>query len=294
MEVSADRLHQLGIEFRSIPSDLAKDTGEADTSGFGGTFFGGALSDPFSVEGLVLGAADGTITFGSSTFLNVGALVRALQKDTDANVLATPHLLTTDNEEAEIVVAENVPFRVRTTATASGFPVEEIERKDVGLTLRLTPQISEGDFVKLNLYQEVSSVQPAGTIEGASDLTTLKRSAKTTVVVRDHQTVVIGGLISDNVTNTVSKVPWLGDIPLVGSLFRSTQKTNRKSNLLIIITPHVIRESRNLEDFYEEKYDEMEKIQEQSQILPDRGLGKERGRGKLKPEALIKDDGIRR
>jgi len=251
------------------------------------------LTDPFSVQGLALGAADGTITFGGVTFLNVGALIRALQQDMDTNVLATPHLLTTDNEEAEIVVAENVPFLVRSTATASGFPVEEIERKDVGLILRLTPQISEGDFLKLNIYQEISRVQPAGTVEGAVDLTTSKRSAKTTVVVKDQQTVVIGGLISDDTTNTVRKVPWLGDVPLLGHLFRSTQTTSRKNNLLIIITPHIIRTSRDLEGFYKEKRAGIERTMEESPIVRDWSMGLAVERFKIKPEEMIKDEGIR-
>jgi len=293
MEVRMDTLRELGIEFSYTPEDLAKDTSEADTSIFGGTNFFGPLTDPFSVQGLALGAADGTITFGGVTFLNVGALIRALQQDMDTNVLATPHLLTTDNEEAEIVVAENVPFLVRSTATASGFPVEEIERKDVGLILRLTPQISEGDFLKLNIYQEISRVQPAGTVEGAVDLTTSKRSAKTTVVVKDQQTVVIGGLISDDTTNTVRKVPWLGDVPLLGHLFRSTQTTSRKNNLLIIITPHIIRTSRDLEGFYKEKRAGIERTMEESPIVRDWSMGLAVERFKIKPEEMIKDEGIR-
>jgi len=292
-EVSMDRLNELGIEFRVTPEDLAKDTSEASTKAFGGTLFGTALQDPFSVEGLILGAADGTITLGGTTFLNVGALIRALEKDTDTNILSTPHLLTTDNEEAEIVVAENVPFKVRTTATASGFPVEEIERKDVGLTLRLTPQISEGNFVKLNIYQEISNVQPSGTVEGATDLTTLKRSARTTVVVRDHQTVVIGGLISDDVSSSVSKVPWLGDMPLLGHFFRSTQQTSRKKNLLIIITPHVIRTSSDLEGFYKEKREEIETTQQESRTSEQQAMDHLTNRKKIKPEEIIRDEGIR-
>ena len=292
-EVSMDRLHELGFEFRVTPEDLAKDTSVASTEAFGGTVFGTALQDPFSVEGLVLGAADGTITFGGTTFLNVGALIRALEKDTDTNILSTPHLLTTDNEEAEIVVAENVPFKVRTTATASGFPVEEIERKDVGLTLRITPQISEGDFVKLNIYQEISNVQPSGTVEGATDLTTLKRSARTTVVVRDHQTVVIGGLISDDLSSSVSKVPWLGDMPLLGHFFRTTSQTSRKKNLLIIITPHVIRTSSDLEGFYKDKREEIETTQQESRLSEQQPLDRLTNRKKIKPEEIIRDEGIR-
>jgi general secretion pathway protein D len=293
MEVSMDTLRQLGIEFRSVPDDLAKDVSQADTEVFGGTSFSVPLSDPFTASGLVLGVAEGTITFGGVTFLNVGALIRALETDTDTNILSTPHLLTTDNEEAEIVVAENVPFLVRTTATASGFPVEEIERKDVGLTLRITPQISEGDFLKLNIYQEISQVQPAGTVQGAIDLTTLKRSAKTTVVVKDHQTVVIGGLIADNLTDSVSKIPWLGDIPLLGHLFRSTQTTSRKNNLLIIITPHIIRTSRDIESFYKQKRGELESALEESPFLKKWGEGFTTERLRVKPDEIIRDEGIR-
>ncbi len=292
MEVSMDTLRELGVEFRSVPEDLAKDTSEADTEVFGGTSFIGPLTDPFSLQGLALGAADGTITFGGVTFLNVGALIRALQTDTSTNILSTPHLMTTDNEEAEIIVAENVPFRVRTTATASGFPVEEIERKDVGLTLRITPQISEGDFLRLNLYEEISQVQPAGTVEGATDLTTLKRSARTTVVVQDHQTVVIGGLIADNITESVSKVPWLGDIPLLGHLFRSTQTTNTKRNLLIIITPHIVRTSTDLEGVYKEKRGEMEEIVQESPMAKER-MRLPIERREMMIEEIIQDEGIR-
>lgn len=293
MEVSMDKLHELGVEFRHVPSDLTKDSSEADTSLFGGTNFFGPLADPFSVQGLALGAADGTITFGGTTFLNVGAMIRALQKDTDTNILSTPHLLTTDNEEAEMVVAENVPFLVRTTSTASGFPVEEIERKDVGIILRITPQISEGDFLKLNIYQEISRVQPAGTVEGAVDLTTLKRSARTTVVIMDNQTVVIGGLIADDTSNTVSKVPWLGDIPLVGYLFRSTKTTTSKKNLLIIITPHIIRTSRDLEGFYKDKRAGIERTMAESPVVKEWGMGLAIEGLEIKPKKMVRDEGIR-
>jgi len=293
MEVSMDRFHQLGIEFGYASNELTKDTSVADTTGFGGTNFFGPLTDPFSTSGFLLGAADGTITFGGVTFLNVNAMIRALQTDTDTNILATPHLLTTDNEEAEIVVAENVPFLVRTTATASGFPVEEIERKDVGLTLRITPQINEGNFVKLNIYQEISKVQPAGTVEGATDLTTKKRSAKTTVVIRDHQTIVIAGLISDDIMTAVSKVPWLGDIPLLGHLFRSTQTTARKTNLLIIITPHIIRASSDLEGFYKQKREEIERTGPESETIREWRIGRSVEQWKVRPDEIIRDDGIR-
>ncbi len=275
MDVSMDKVRELGMEWQLSDVDYDKSFRDAKHKPFGGTSFGDinqARVNPFDLTGLVLGAADGTITFGGETFLNIAALVRALQTDTDVNILATPHLLTMDNQEAEIVVAENVPFKVRTTATASGFPVEEIERKDVGLTLRITPQISEGDFVRLEIYQEISNVleQP---IAGASDLVTAKRSAKTAVVVKDHQPVVLGGLIQDTVDDSVQKVPWLGDIPLMGNLFKVTKHSGGKNNLLIVITPHIIRTAEDLEDFYQEKKVEMKKFQDESRIRKDKEGG---------------------
>ncbi|NIQ38319.1 MAG: type II secretion system secretin GspD [Proteobacteria bacterium] len=294
MEISADRFRELALQFRFAPEDLATDATQADTEVFGGTVFGGVPQDPFATEGLVLGVAKGTITFGGVSFLNISALIAAVESDSEANILSTPHLLTTDNEEAELVVAENVPFRVRTTATASGFPVEEIERRDVGVTLRITPQISEGDFLKLNIYQETSQVQPAGTVEGASDLTTLKRSTKTTVVVKDGQTVVISGLIAENILDSVSKVPWLGDIPVLGHLFRATARTKRKNNLVIIITPHIIRTSRDLEDVYKQKREEVEEFERKSRLKTEKGMGMPTHLLKARPEDLIKDEGIRR
>jgi len=266
MEISMDKARELGIEFQYSAVEYDKSFRDTTAKFFGGTSFGDinqARTNPFDLTGIILGAADGTISFAGNTFLNIAALIRALQTDSDVNILSTPHLLTMDNQEAEIVVARNVPFKVRTTATASGFPVEEIERKDVGLTLRLTPQISEGDFVRLEIYQEISNVLETP-IAGATDLVTSKRSAKTTVVVKDHQPIVLGGLISDSVDESVKKVPFLGDIPLMGSLFKVSKHTGGKTNLLLVITPHIIRSAKDLEGFYEEKKDEIKKFQEES------------------------------
>jgi len=262
MDVSMDKVRELGVEWQVSDVDYDKSFHDATYKPFSGTSFGDinqARTNPFDLTGLILGAADGTITFGGETLLNIAALIRALQTDTDVNILATPHLLTMDNQEAEIIVAENVPFKVRSTATASGFPVEEIERKDVGLTLRITPQISEGDFIRLEIYQEISNVleQP---IAGASDLVTAKRSGKTTVVVKDHQPVVLGGLIQDTMDDSVQKVPWLGDIPLMGNLFKVTKHSGGKNNLLIVITPHIVRTAEDLEGFYKEKKAKIKKF----------------------------------
>ncbi len=266
MDVSMDKVRELGVEWQLTDVDYDKSFGDSTMKPFGGTSFGDinpARRSPFDLTGLVVGAADGTISFGGETFLNIAALVRALQTDSDFNILATPHLLTMDNQEAELIVAQNVPFKVRETATASGFPVEEIERKDVGLTLRITPQISEGDFVRLEIYQEISNVSEKQ-IEGATDLVTNKRSTKTTVVVRDRQPVVLSGLLQDTVDDSIQKVPFLGDIPLMGNLFKATKHTGIKNNLLIVLTPHIIRTAKDLEGFYKEKKEEMKEFQEES------------------------------
>ena len=275
MDVSMDKVRELGVEWQLSNVEWDKSFRDATYKPFAGTSFGDinkARTSPFDLTGLILGAADGTITFGGETFLNIAALIRALQTDSDFNIMATPHLLTMDNQEAELIVAQNVPFKVRSTATASGFPVEEIERKDVGLTLRITPQISEGDFVRLEIYQEISNVLEQQ-LAGASDLITAKRSAKTTVVVKDHQPVVLGGLIQDTLDDSVQKVPWLGEIPLMGTLFKVTKHTAGKNNLLIVITPHIIRSTRDLEGFYEKKKDEIKNFQEESELRRDKETG---------------------
>jgi general secretion pathway protein D len=265
MDVRMGKMRELGMEWQFTSVDWDKSFRDAKMKPFGGTSFGDintARTNPFDLTGLILGAADGTISFGGETFLNIAALARALQTDSDFNILATPHLLTMDNQEAEIIVAQNIPFKVRSTATASGFPVEEIERKDVGLTLRVTPQISEGDFVRLEIYQEISNVSETQ-IEGATDLITNKRSTRTTVVVKDHQPVVLSGLIQEQVDDSVQKVPWLGDIPLMGNLFKVTKHSGGKNNLLIVISPHIIRSAKDLRGFLDEKKEGIKRFQKE-------------------------------
>jgi hypothetical protein len=174
-------------------------------------------------------------------------------------LLSTPHLLTTDNEEAEIVVGSNVPFQTGTSQSSTS-TVVTIQRQDVGLTLRLKPQINEGDFVKLNIFQEVTSVieSPPGVDAATVGVTTSKRSAKTVVVVKDRQTVVIGGLITDNLRNAESKIPILGDIPILGWLFRSRSHRIEKTNLLIFLTPYVVKGPEDMDDIKRVKESERE------------------------------------
>ncbi len=261
MEISMDKQRELGIEFRAT-TDTSNSSG---TQVIGGSTFGG-ISDvsqnPLGVgAGLVVGAVKGTIEFGGNTYHNIGALLRALETESGVNVLSTPHLMTTDNEEAEIIIGENVPFITGTSQSTGGNVLTTIERKDVGIKLRITPQINESDFVKLKIYQEISNVQEFK-LEEAADLMTTIRSASTTIVAKDNQTVAIGGLIRDNDTTTKTKVPFLGDIPILGALFRSTTHTKKKTNLLIFLTPRIIKDSETIDKITVRKREEIDKDRE--------------------------------
>lgn len=174
------------------------------------------------------------------------------------NVLSTPHILTSDNSEAEIIVGENVPFLSaieRNTTSPSQPLLQSIERKDVGITLRIKPKISEGGFVKLDIYQEISAIATT-TTAGAADLITTKRSAKTTVVVRDRQTVIIGGLIQNKKITNINRVPFISRIPIIGWLFKFKTDTSQKTNLLVFITPYIIDDFGTLEDIKKKKEQE--------------------------------------
>ncbi len=177
--------------------------------------------------------------------LNVRALLHALETDADTNILSTPQLLTADQQKAEIIVGENRPFPAGQSITSGGVVQTGIERRDVGITLRLTPQVLENDQVKMEIYQEISAVnEGVGSSVGTVVVgpTTTKRSANTTVIVQDQQTVVIAGLIKDDVVNSEKKVPLLGDIPLLGWLFKSQSKRTEKRNLLVFLTPTIVKE----------------------------------------------------
>ena len=178
--------------------------------------------------------------------INITAVLKALNKNDLVNVLSTPNILTSDNKEAEIFVGENVPFGGSSTIT-SGYSSTSVERKDVGISLKLKAQISEGDYIRLDINQEISDVSGSVTVgAGSNELTTTKRSAKTNVVVKDNETVVIGGLIKDREQDIVSKVPFLGDIPLLGWLFKTKSKVRKKTNLMILLTPHIVKDAADL------------------------------------------------
>jgi general secretion pathway protein D len=205
--------------------------------------------------------------------LNLSLLLRALESDGNANILSTPTLLTLDNEEAKIVIGQNVPFITGqyavSAAAATPTPFQTIERKDVGLTLRIKPQVSEGGAIRLQIYQEVSSVSDA---TNASGLITRKRSVESTVLVDDGQIVAIGGLIEDSVKDGVEKVPGLGDIPLIGGLFRYNTRSHSKTNLMVFLRPAVLRSAQNAESIASDRYDyimgEQLKVRPSPSVLP--------------------------
>jgi general secretion pathway protein D len=254
-EVASDKAQELGIQWRA--------TTEPGSSGvFGGTNFGGTGSsisqlstDPLAVgSGLSLGFIDGTVAFAGREFLNIAALIRALTADTSTNILSTPSLVTLDNESAEIVIAQNVPFLTgQYVATGAGNgqvnPFQTIRREDVGLILRVRPQINEGSALKLEIEQEVSNLVPStstssASAQGAVDLITDRRFLKTTVMVEDGQMLVLGGLLFDDVQQNEEKVPGFGDLPLLGALFRYERTSKIKRNLMVFLRPVILRDRR--------------------------------------------------
>jgi len=205
------------------------------------------------------------ITIGDLTFSNLQAVVQASKTTTDFNVISTPQLMTLDNEEANVVVADNIPFstRVDQGTAVTDRAIQSFEYKDVGVTLKVTPQINEKRFVKLKIYFEKSNVIQETVSSGDQTIlapTTRKRTAETNVEVNDGQTVVIAGLIGEDSDSTESGVPCLGDIPLLGWLFKSRTETGRYTNLIVFLTPHIVADPEEAKKIYQEKATYMEEV----------------------------------
>ncbi len=210
----------------------------------------GVFGEPVSVN-----VSDG---LGGSSSLAVpafGIALNALQSNSSVNILSTPNILTLDNEEAAIIVGRNIPFPVSTGRDNNNNPIVSYQREDVAITLKVTPQINESNYVTLTVFQEVQEVEEdsQGLDVSTAGFITSKRSADTTVLVKDNQTVVIGGLIGTTETSVATKVPLLGDIPIIGKMFRGRRTSARKSNMLIFLTPHVIDDESDLEEVYRVK-----------------------------------------
>lgn len=281
VEVSAERAAELGIQWQAL-SGSALSSGR--NSVFGGTNLPArgagnildATTNPLNVnQGLNLGIIRGTINIAGTTIFNVGMLARALETQANANILATPNLLTLDNEEARIIIGQNVPFVTGqfTGATTGGAvnPFQTIERRDVGTTLRVRPQVSEGGTVRMQIFQEVSSVQDRTLSAG---LITNRRAIESNVLVDDGQIVVLGGLIEERIEGDRNSVPGLSEIPIVGNLFRYDARKRIKTNLLVFLRPVVIRDAASASSVTADRYDYVRQLQGDSRmpqhwLLPD-------------------------
>lgn len=211
--------------------------------------------------------------------IGLGALAQAIAKDDGSNVLSIPTLLTLDNEEAKIIVGKNVPFVTGSftqAGTAGASPFQTIDRKDVGIKLTIKPQISEGGTVRLAIYQEVSAVESNSATSGP---TTKQRSISTNVLVDDGDIIALGGLIDNQSDNGVEKVPFLGDIPILGNLFRYETKSKSKTNLMVFIRPTVIRNADQANKVSLDRYDYLKSqyIQSSETVQPDFSLKMEKG-----------------
>ncbi|MCW5655649.1 type II secretion system secretin GspD [Hydrogenophaga sp.] len=266
-EVNAEKAAEFGIQWQGAIGN----SGDR-VIGLLGTNFGTGGSNIVDLAqgstapspGLNIGAARRT----NGVYV-LGFLARFLQQNGEGNILSTPNLLTLDNEEAKIVIGQNVPFvtgQFTNTGASNGSvnPFQTIERKDVGLTLRVRPQISENGTIKMTIYQEVSSVQP-NSINSTTGLITNKRTIESTVLVDDGAIVVLGGLLQDEYAGNQDKVPGLGDVPLLGNLFRSETRSRKKTNLMVFLRPVVLRDARDTSTLAMDRYDFMRSTQQNAQ-----------------------------
>jgi general secretion pathway protein D len=256
VEVDNSKLAELGVQWAALGGNS---TIAGASTGFstGGNNLNNQIAAK-AAKSTPLALGNGLNLGLFSNRLGLGALVHALESDTKANILSMPNIITLDNEEAKIIVGQNVPFitgQYTTSASAGSAgvnPFQTVERKDIGLTLRVKPQISEGGTVKMAIYQENSSISPTTNSAG---LITNKRSIDTNILVDDGQIIVLGGLIDDKASDTDDKVPGLGDLPLIGGLFKYRSRTREKTNLMVFLRPTVIRNNEQSVSLAADRYD---------------------------------------
>lgn len=267
VELTAERAAEFGIQWQDLSG-----VGKNGTKVVGGTNFGGAgtniISSAASVgsvgRGLNFGLVDGQINIpGLGTIVNLGLLARFLETEANGNILSTPSITTLDNEEAKIVIGQNLPFVTGSFSTVgsatSVTPFQTYERRDVGLTLKVRPQITQGGVIRVQIYQEASSVL-AGTASSAAGPTTNKRSLESSVLVDDGKIIVLGGLIEDSVGNSEEKVPVVGDIPVLRNLFRYENRSRKKTNLMVFLRPSIITDEREIEELADDRYRRMQTV----------------------------------
>ncbi len=272
-EVNSEKAAEFGVQWQKALGN-ALSTTNSDVIGTNFKTQGGNLltlnpvgstNAAITLPGKGLNLALGTLIAGKTI---LGAFANFIQTSGEGNILSTPNLLTLDNEEAKIIIGQNVPFVTGqyTNGSSSGGagaaanPFQTIERKDVGLTLKVKPQISENGTIKLEIFQEVSNVQTSS-LNAASGLITNKRSIQTNVLVEDGGVVILGGLLEDQYGNSQEKVPLLGDIPLLGNLFKTEARTRKKTNLMVFLRPVIVRDANATEDLSLSRYDLMRTLQ---------------------------------
>ena len=285
VEVTSETGAEFGVQWLNGLSRAGNRSGA-----FGGTSFSGnnggvniqaAATDPGALAGagFVLGVANGVSTILGKSFLNLGFLAQALEKEAKANILSTPNVTTLDNEEAKVIIGENVPFitgsysQSGSAGGATTNPFQTIERKDVGLTLKVRPQVSESGTIKLAIYQEISAVKDKTLAAG---IITSKRSLETNVLVDNGQVVVIGGLIEDSFSDGVDKVPVLGSLPIIGNLFKTQSRKRSKTNLMIFLRPVIVSDGVGSSLITQDRYEGIRGLQELTQpnfnrVLPSTG-----------------------
>jgi general secretion pathway protein D len=270
LEVQVDRLRQIGTD----PTQVLGAGKSGFLQGIGG--FNRAPEELASVAQAISGVAAGGATGGAVTVLNtvnVRAFMNLLMNLTDTNILSTPQVLAADNQKAKIVVGENRPFPTGQAQGITGGTLVTIERKDVGVTLELTPQVLEDDLIRLEIKQEITAIAEnvaqtigAGSASIPVGPTTTKRSMETTTIAQDQQTLVIGGLVRDNITLSEKKIPLLGDIPWLGWLFKSQNRQTEKLNLLVFLTPHLIRDDADMAELNARKARDVNTLQRDNRI----------------------------
>lgn len=273
VEVSSEKAAQFGVQWLNGLSKAASGSAAFSGTSFGASNNGVNIQDAakdvnaLAGAGFVLGVTNGVSKVLGEKFLNLGFLAQALENEAQANILSTPNVTTLDNEEAKVIIGQNVPF-ITGSYSQSGSgnnttnPFQTIERKDVGLTLKVRPQVSESGTVKLAIYQEISAVKDKTLAAG---IITSKRSLETNVLVESGQVVVIGGLIEDSYSDGVDKVPVLGNLPWVGHLFKSQSRKRIKTNLMIFLRPVIISDAKSSDLLTKEHYEGLRILQEAAQ-----------------------------
>lgn len=273
VEVNAEDAAEFGVQWTAGANSISNGgTAFFGGSNLGGSGIGGNLSAAGTTvdalaAGMSLGVVRGTVDVLGTQLLNLGVLARAMQKQGGVNILSTPNLMTLDNEQASIVVGRTVPFvtgTYTTTGDGASNPFQTVQREDVGLTLRIRPQISEGGTVKLSLYQEVSSIDPSSTLPSETSggsIITRKRALETNVLVDDGQIIVLGGLLEEVIDDSVVSVPLLGDIPVLGNLFKYQKRGRSKTNLMVFLRPHIVRNAEDSAGLTLDRYNYMRAAQ---------------------------------